>query len=876
MGQLSPEQHEALAELRAIQDALADPAALRVWPFGGPAAEGWPELDWPAGVDDDWLVLDLQLSVPGQDRHPGSPVGPTERVRVLLSPHYPHVPPLAWGVPPGHLGQLPHVLWDGDLCLYESSTDWDPADGMAGFLTRLESWYEHAAAGTLDPVDQAAHPPLADDTPSAGQLIVLADAPSVVGTGPLVCTAVLADRGPGSADVVGWLEGPLSAARLDDMLLDSWGSGGPCYLAAAVLLSTAMNFTYPDTKGELVSALVARGANADLNDHLRMVAELNRLLAEPGSRPWPAYLLIGSPADRTSGRSHLAAWRLDGPAEPDTVSWAVIYDQRAEMVVRRDAESPLSWLRGKDVLVLGCGALGAPIAEQCLRAGAGTLLLVDSGEVNPGILTRQPYRDADIGQPKVHALADHLQAVRPDAAVVPYHGNVLSFPGAPEALWPVDLVVDATANPAVATYLERHRWTRAGRRPAILTVAVGHRARRGIALLAPPSATGAGWDLLGRLALAAASSRALADVAEDFFPDRERNRFRPEPGCSEPTFVGSGAEVQAIGAQLFEWAVRRLSRAVSADTDADTDAMAGYVVRLSGETPAANAELRWPGDLVLADRPDGYQIRLAPEAVALFRAEVDAAAPAGVETGGLLMGRLDSAAMVVWVTSASGPPEGSVQARDWLYLPSQEAGQLARLVRQATGQRARVLGMWHTHPHGGCAESAVDRFMAAQLAALPDGPRRTLLLTLGSEPDPLPDWLAGRGRPSISVRMVTRVPGPAGPDRSAPVLAEHQVDIAAPVEAVWSAFTELRVVADATVRARTEPNRIFWEATVADGTQLCEWLFVPTAAGTRVIVTESIAGAVVDADPTDRRQRLDSTIRQSLGRLQTAVEGAAG
>jgi proteasome lid subunit RPN8/RPN11 len=878
MGLPSPQQIEALAELRAIQDALANPGSLKVWPFGAPAAEGWPGLDWPAELDDDWLVVDLQLAVPGQDRHPGSPVGPTERVRVLLSPHYPHVCPLAWGVPPGHLGGLPHVLWDGDLCLYESPTDWDPADGMPGFLTRLESWYEHAAAGTLDPVDQPAHPPLAAGARSVGQLVVLADAPRLTGTGPLVCTAVLAYRSPGHADVVGWLDRLPSADELDDalddVLQDTPDPDSPSYLAAAVLLSTPMTFTFPDTKGELVGALVARGVNVHLNDHIRRVEELNGLLAQPRNGAWPAYLLIGSPADRTPGRSHLAAWRLDGRAEPDTVSWAVVYDQREEMIVRRDAESPLSWLRGKAVLVLGCGALGAPIAEQCLRAGAGALLLVDNGRVSPGVLVRQPYRDADIGAPKAYALADRLQAIRPETNVASSYGDVLSFSDAAEELWGVDLVVDATANPSVATFLERHRWNRAGRRPAILTVAVGHRSRRGIALLAPPSASGAGWDLLNRLALTAGSSRALADVADDFFPNTEQNRFRPEPGCSQPTFVGSATEVQAIGAQLFEWGVRRLSRVAA--QDADTDSMAGYVVRLSGELPAVNAELLWSGDLVVAERPDGYQIRLAAEAVALFRAEVEAAAGSGVETGGLLIGRVDSAAMVVWVTAALGRPAGSVQARDWLYLPSQDTGQLSRLVRRMTRQRARVLGMWHTHPHGRPEESATDRFMAAQLAALPDGPRRTLLLTLGSDPDPLPDWLAGQGRPSISARLVSRAPEPAGPDRSAPVLVEHRIDVAAAVDAVWSAFIDLGVVPETGVRARTDPNRIFWETTAPDGTQLCEWLFIPITLGTRVLATESLTGAPVDADRADLQQHIDNTIRELLGRLRSAVEAATG
>ncbi len=77
-------------------------------------------------------------------------------------------------------------------------------------------------------------------------------------------------------------------------------------------------------------------------------------------------------------------------------------------MTRRDTGKPAQWLHGKTVLVLGCGALGARIAEHCARAGARKLVVVDNHAVGTGLLVRQPYQDADIGLPKAWQLAGHL------------------------------------------------------------------------------------------------------------------------------------------------------------------------------------------------------------------------------------------------------------------------------------------------------------------------------------------------------------------------------------------------------------------------------------------------------------------------------------
>ncbi len=74
------------------------------------------------------------------------------------------------------------------------------------------------------------------------------------------------------------------------------------------------------------------------------------------------------------------------------------------------------------VALVGCGALGASLAEQLVRVGVGRLVLVDRDVVEESNLGRQALytaQDAADGLPKVVALAGHLRAFNPDIDVDP-------------------------------------------------------------------------------------------------------------------------------------------------------------------------------------------------------------------------------------------------------------------------------------------------------------------------------------------------------------------------------------------------------------------------------------------------------------------------
>jgi len=100
------------------------------------------------------------------------------------------------------------------------------------------------------------------------------------------------------------------------------------------------------------------------------------------------------------------------------------------------------------IAFVGIGAVGAPAAEQAVRAGFGRVLLIDRDVVEPSNLSRQSLFDAEDAAriaPKAEAAARRLEAIDPD---VPIRAVVadLDRRNARELLAGNDLVFDGSDN----------------------------------------------------------------------------------------------------------------------------------------------------------------------------------------------------------------------------------------------------------------------------------------------------------------------------------------------------------------------------------------------------------------------------------------------
>jgi len=714
---------------------------------------------------------------------------------------------------------------------------------MFGLIDRLTLWLERAALGELDPDELPLHPPVAYASAEAGVIVVRADlgalAPAAAGTGRRLPATVPPEEPAGyrlvvgiteahdgdRLDVVEWVSRSEWLRRFNAGTLPAERKGRPVAGALAVLTDRELSFEYPRQAAALITALEGLGVpQEDLFTAIGEVGAINYQLTwhragDGPAKPADLHLFVGTPSRRIQGgvlRQHLVGWRFDdigrqiaeniifadaddrdlarlgqaarkvlpGWVADADITWVRVMEARAEVTVRRDTGTSACWLGGRRVIVLGCGALGGPIAEYCVRAGAAEIHVLDNDVVTPGVLVRQPYADADIGIPKALALATRLNGLRPDAPALPVVGTAqaaLLADGAPAPDF--DLVIDGTADAAVGSLIELRRNRARAAWPPVVSVMIGHDARRGVVTIAKSGATGAGRHTLRRLALAARGHHAdrLGDIAADIFPTEPRSPiFQPEPGCSSPTFTGSAADLAALSGHLFDAGMRTLAGTGPAEA---SEPMVAAAVRLEasadGAIRPAVTWLGWPDDLICRDDARGYEIRISHPALARMRTEVRRGARLRgpeVETGGLLLGQVDDACRCVWVDDVSGPPPDSLLSAVHFDHGVEGVAELIAYHRERTGRLSTFVGMWHSHPCGKAEPSPTDKAaMAALVTPVAGGPRRALIVIVGGDDERWASFADGGQEPNVYARLCSRA-SDAGLIEAPPVPASQHAD----------------------------------------------------------------------------------------------------
>ena len=378
------------------------------------------------------------------------------------------------------------------------------------------------------------------------------------------------------------------------------------------------------------------------------------------------------------------------------------------------------------MVIWGCGAIGGHIAEWIARTGPARLILYDNAAVTPGILARQPFTDNDVGRAKAAVVGDRLTAIDPNLTIETRIEDVLTGPLARD-VWHdgSDILIDATAAVAVASKLEAIRY-RTTDRPTLVAMLLGHTAEHGICAIASTQHTGASADVLRRAKLACTSRPGLEGFAQEFWPDPPRSEhFQPEPGCSDATFRGSGAEVSAVTATLLTAAASEIATSTPQAT-AHLCALpsAAHVGRRS-------ARLTWPPDIVVADGLGRYEIRISQSAQSAMQTWVDRNARVGEphsETGGVLFGQRDQAAGVLWIDDASGPPPDSIASPEEFVCSTAGVAERNTAIRTRTRRSTAFVGMWHTHPDGPALPSPRDITSMSRLVSLEPLPEPLMLI----------------------------------------------------------------------------------------------------------------------------------------------------
>ena len=502
-------QQEALAVLRSI--AQASGGALTV------------DLDY-AKLGGLLTVRIYLASASLLTSEKGIKLADWEPIDILLEDDFPYSSPIAWAGRPD-FPELPHKAQGSLFCVRVEHNNWDPSAGMRGFLRALIDTYQRIALGTLEGHLQPWRP-TTDHVhyAGAGCAVIKADLPGAGrSTGNSIRWAVGIPVGEVRIDVIRWLDANgAQAAGLAEVLSRQLArikeKTPDAFLIPAVVAAKPVAVEYAAFWDELLTSLQGQGFDREaFLDHLSRAVVINQPSSDGRTQGAVLFRVAADTGPVAEGQdARFAVARL---AEDDVgllrarhakdvtvaaeefldamVPWVQVYDGRPESVLRRTAGRPADKLAGRRILLLGGGGLGAPIAEHCVRSGAARLHIVDSGTVSPGVLSRQPYEDADIGRPKAVVLADRLGRIRPENKVTREAVDILTADLFSDTkLGEYDLVIDATANRSVTAKIERSQRDQRRAWPSLITVAISQQATHGVAAVTPQGAVGAGIDLL--------------------------------------------------------------------------------------------------------------------------------------------------------------------------------------------------------------------------------------------------------------------------------------------------------------------------------------------------------------------------------------------
>lgn len=698
------------------------------------------------------LVVTVTVDCRGFDRRDGGlQLKLRERVQLDIPSVFPLARPRAYFTHKRY-GDYPHVQWGRSICLYQApETEWNASRGMFGFMLRLHDWLKAASAGELDPVGMPLHPPVAY---TSGYFCIVPTKNAPLPVEPFWSGyAEITSENEFVAELGHWIE-------RTDAVPDS-------RLATAILLPTSMPHEYPNTMLDLLKALIDRGVALEI---IRLTLTLGILRTPPGKR---AIFVLGAAMRGIAGErrlQHLACWRIDAertaklrdaamnataenPIDVDEfyawaldskVEWCRVLEDRPEIVERRDSKSPMSWWRDKKVALLGCGAIGSAVAIILARAGVGRLSLFDKSVVTPGILVRQGFRRDQVGYTKASAVKVSVLGANPSVVVTTEFDSIVSVfkdQAKLEELLSVDVIVDATASHVVAANVESYFRTSPKKHPPVIAMTLGHNADFGLMTLATNESAGMSMDLDRRAKLAFAHSTGSRHYLEEFWPTSSSRRklFQPEPGCSDPTFRGSYADVLALTARMTNVASNWLSEADSAPR--------GFAMDLSGsgvaKGSAREVELIWQPYSVLSEGRHGYEVRLSPEAGKSLLSWIRRSERVHgnrTETGGILFGQMDDFLKVVWIDEVSGPPPDSIATPEGFLCGTSGVMDMHDERSKRSSGSVTFIGMWHTHPQALPIPSLTDLRAMRELfhhSSSYEGRRFLMLIAGGTSARPI-------------------------------------------------------------------------------------------------------------------------------------------
>ena len=392
----------------------------------------------------------------------------------------------------------------------------------------------------------------------------------------------------------------------------------------------------------------------------------------------------------------------------------------------------LRMLSGSSVLasswgLIGCGSLGSKIAMHMARAGNAPATVVDQTYLSPHNAARHALvpdvSESGLGwiEAKAKAIANAIEGLGQDSTAV--ERDVLAIlrdRGATTKYFPRKMwgIVNTTASLVVREALGSV--PPANPLPRVLETSLLAQGQLGLLTAEGPNRNPNTLDLIAEAYARIRVDETLRPIV--FGGGGVLVRQTIGEGCGSSTMIMSDARVSMFAAPMAE-AIRQMqNRGLPAEV--------GRL--LIGRLASDGLGLSWTDDaippvlIIGIEGPDAWSVRISRRAADAISADIDHWP--GVETGGILMGRISEAARTFYVTDVLPAPPDSTRSAHEFVLGKQGARQLISSVAESAGYSLFCLGTWHSHLESS-GPSSLDRRTADTVALARLAPSILLIAT---------------------------------------------------------------------------------------------------------------------------------------------------
>lgn len=367
--------------------------------------------------------------------------------------------------------------------------------------------------------------------------------------------------------------------------------------------------------------------------------------------------------------------------------------------------------KGKWTLI-GAGSLGSKVALHLSRQGIAPSHVVDSStmrahnSVRHGLMPPPEHMQMVLASPKADLLCESIASLHQVAE--PVYRDVVGLLLAPEdrrlvASKNTSAIVNSTASIRVREALAM---LSAEELPApVIETSLFSNGRIGLMTLEGSQRNPNTGDLISEFYRIAGASPELAESL--FHSGADLSRVNIGEGCGSATMVLSDSRISLHAASMSQFIADELS----------TPSRSGRIA--VGSVSDDGMSIKWkqenvpPVNVVEVMHPDAWSVRISRSVEAALVADIEKWP--GVETGGILLGRLSEAAQTFYVVDVFPAPLDSRRSAALFELGIEGVRAGLKRYSEQHGWTLYCLGTWHSHL-GSSTPSRTDTLTAQTIA----------------------------------------------------------------------------------------------------------------------------------------------------------------